>query len=727
MPLIAKLFRATAAAIVLGILSPSFAEPVSAYSPEKEIEELEQRFVRQEILALQRVEDVETRIEILDRHFNRVFLILGLSAALALMLFAAHQRSRNRLNTERLNRAVREADMLRDDIRRELHRPETEFLRIGHFLRRMMRESLDAKPAERHFSEIRAIIRDPNVPVSLHYMAQILLFEHDSRWRDAEHVLEQLRQMDPEDPFVLLHLFHVHTRISEGSGDSYDRKRHRQTANQYYAQFAVIAQTKDIPASPATAKKSPPAPKTPPPAIAAAESESENASKTAENDSEFDSESAAENITKNAAESKSKSAAESESKSAAESESESASKIAENVSESDSESVAKSAAESKSKTSENVSESDSENIVKNAAESESKSAAESKSKTSENVSESDSESASENIVKNAVESESKTSENVSESDSENIAENVSESESKTSEKDSENDSESESESGAEVQTNISKPQSEIVHTKPAQSPPVKTEFAPPQIVPPKPPKTAETKPAPKMPPSLPSAANGKKRPAENLLMKKIGKLSWRGIGGAIKNKTVNLIGEATNVAGKINNGANGDIPPFLPVPAISELPEKKGTAESEMWKCIRAGDLAMAQAAAVANMRHRNRLIDRALISYAQAQGHKTNETLYLNWGLSLLGKALHLPLKKREPFFNAAIDKFLAGNVISPHRFDFSLATLYAIIGRETECKQWLATARESGTLNLESLHHAPDFDGVRNQPWFAEFMRDE
>ena len=678
MPLIAKLFRATAAAIVLGILSPSFAEPVSAYSPEKEIEELEQRFVRQEILALQRVEDVETRIEILDRHFNRVFLILGLSAALALMLFAAHQRSRNRLNTERLNRAVREADMLRDDIRRELHRPETEFLRIGHFLRRMMRESLDAKPAERHFSEIRAIIRDPNVPVSLHYMAQILLFEHDSRWRDAEHVLEQLRQMDPEDPFVLLHLFHVHTRISEGSGDSYDRKRHRQTANQYYAQFAVIAQTKDIPASPATAKKSPPAPKTPPPAIAAAESESENASKTAENDSEFDSESAAENITKNAAESKSKSAAESES--------ESASKIAENVSESDSESVAKSAAESKSKTSENVSESDSENIVKNAVESESK--------TSEKVSESDSESVSE--------SESKTSENVSESDSE-------------------------SESGAEVQTNISKPQSEIVHTKPAQSPPVKTEFAPPQIVPPKPPKTAETKPVPKMPPSLPSAANGKKRPAENLLMKKIGKLSWRGIGGAIKNKTVNLISEATNVAGKINNGANGDIPPFLPVPAISELPEKKGTAESEMWKCIRAGDLAMAQAAAVANMRHRNRLIDRALISYAQAQGHKTNETLYLNWGLSLLGKALHLPLKKREPFFNAAIDKFLAGNVISPHRFDFSLATLYAIIGRETECKQWLATARESGTLNLESLHHAPDFDGVRNQPWFAEFMRDE
>ena len=702
MPLIAKLFRATAAAIVLGILSPSFAEPVSAYSPEKEIEELEQRFVRQEILALQRVEDVETRIEILDRHFNRVFLILGLSAALALMLFAAHQRSRNRLNTERLNRAVREADMLRDDIRRELHRPETEFLRIGHFLRRMMRESLDAKPAERHFSEIRAIIRDPNVPVSLHYMAQILLFEHDSRWRDAEHVLEQLRQMDPEDPFVLLHLFHVHTRISEGSGDSYDRKRHRQTANQYYAQFAVIAQTKDIPASPATAKKSPPAPKTPPPAIAAAESESENDSKTAENDSEFDSESAAENITKSAAESESKSAAES-------------------VSESSSES------ESASKTSENVSESDSENIVKNAAESESKSAAESVSESASKTSENDSESASENIVKNAVESESKsaaeseskTSEKVSESDSES----VSESESKT----SENVSESESESGAEVQTNISKPQSEIVHTKPAQSPPVKTEFAPPQIVPPKPPKTAETKPVPKMPPSLPSAANGKKRPAENLLMKKIGKLSWRGIGGAIKNKTVNLISEATNVAGKINNGANGDIPPFLPVPAISELPEKKGTAESEMWKCIRAGDLAMAQAAAVANMRHRNRLIDRALISYAQAQGHKTNETLYLNWGLSLLGKALHLPLKKREPFFNAAIDKFLAGNVISPHRFDFSLATLYAIIGRETECKQWLATARESGTLNLESLHHAPDFDGVRNQPWFAEFMRDE
>ena len=198
----------------------------------------------------------------------------------------------------------------------------------------------------------------------------------------------------------------------------------------------------------------------------------------------------------------------------------------------------------------------------------------------------------------------------------------------------------------------------------------------------------------------------------------------RKIGGAIMNGLTGLLSEARNIAGKIGGG-NDVAPPFLPVPATSEVPEKAGAAAMEMWKSIRRGDLRMAQAANTPNVRRRNHLIDQALVCYAQAQGHQTNETLYLNWGLSLLGKALHLPEKKREPFFNAAIDKFLAGNVIAPHRFDFSLATLYAIVGREDECRQWLETARQSGTLDAESLRHAPDFDGVRRQPWFAEFMR--
>lgn len=179
-------------------------------------------------------------------------------------------------------------------------------------------------------------------------------------------------------------------------------------------------------------------------------------------------------------------------------------------------------------------------------------------------------------------------------------------------------------------------------------------------------------------------------------------------------------------AKKISGGESSANLPVLPTPMISEVPENAASeTETEMWSEIRRGDLCMEQAAGVFNLRRRHRLIDRALTHYTQAQGNKTNQTLYLNWGLALLGKALHMPPKKRDPFFNAAIDKFLAGNVIAPHRFDFSLASLYAIIGNAVECRRWLQKSRESQTLDMESLRNAPDFDGVRGLPWFSEFMR--
>ena len=30
------------------------------------------------------------------------------------------------------------------------------------------------------------------------------------------------------------------------------------------------------------------------------------------------------------------------------------------------------------------------------------------------------------------------------------------------------------------------------------------------------------------------------------------------------------------------------------------------------------------------------------------------------------------------------------------------------------------------SDTLDVDTMRHAPDFDGVRNEPWFAEFLRE-
>ena len=67
-----------------------------------------------------------------------------------------------------------------------------------------------------------------------------------------------------------------------------------------------------------------------------------------------------------------------------------------------------------------------------------------------------------------------------------------------------------------------------------------------------------------------------------------------------------------------------------------------------------------------------------------------------------------------------------MAGNVVKKNYFDFSLAMLYAIMDNPEECKKWLDKAANSDTLDVDTLRHAPDFDGVRNEPWFAEFLRE-
>lgn len=199
-----------------------------------------------------------------------------------------------------------------------------------------------------------------------------------------------------------------------------------------------------------------------------------------------------------------------------------------------------------------------------------------------------------------------------------------------------------------------------------------------------------------------------------------------GMGKFVKGGCLTVWNGVQNTAQKIGGGESDVALPLLPTPIISDVPENpESEAEKEMWTQIRRGDLSMEQAANVFNLRRRHRLIDRALSHYTEAQGNKTNRTLYHNWGLALLGKALHLPPKKRDPYFNAAVDKFLAGNVIAPHEFDFALASLYAIIGHGGECRRWLQESRQSGKLDIESLRHAADFEGMRGQPWFAEFMQ--
>ena len=165
-----------------------------------------------------------------------------------------------------------------------------------------------------------------------------------------------------------------------------------------------------------------------------------------------------------------------------------------------------------------------------------------------------------------------------------------------------------------------------------------------------------------------------------------------------------------------------DLPP-LPVPELSDIPPEATGPEELMWRAIRAGDAAMADALPARNYRERHRKIDQAIGLYAEAQSHKTNDVLYFNWGLALLGKALNTTDKKRAVFLNAAVDKFMAGNVVRPGAFDFHLASLYALMGDGENCRKWLRACADNENLDAVSLE-APDFDSVRGQSWFRELQ---
>ena len=271
---------------------------------------------------------------------------------------------------------------------------------------------------------------------------------------------------------------------------------------------------------------------------------------------------------------------------------------------------------------------------------------------------------------------------------------------------------------------------------PSTPPPAK-----PAAPPPPPPAKAAAPPPPAPPPAAPKTAAGSqgkgeadkttnkaaKAAAEKLQQARrlaggMAKATASAAGGGLRFLSKSTVAAARALAKETEDKA---LPP-LPIPSVSEIPQKGPEDTLAMWRAIAAGDQAMGRAAGAKTLRGRNRHIDDAIAAYARAQAHKTNKTLYYNWGVSLLAKAQHVNEKKRAPFYNAAIDKFLAGNVVAPHYFDFYLASLYAILNNDKECRKWLEAARQSGSLDIQSLRQAPDFDLMRNEPWFDEFLTD-
>ena len=561
--------------------------------------EMERKITDQNEINLRRLEGVERSADVSRQNTDRILLIFALVIILGFFYISGNTRMKQKQMIMQVHNATRGMEDLKRDIRRELSRPELEYLQISHLLRRLMRQlrsPSDSAASSDYLAEVRKAANSPHMPTVLHFIARTLVAENDGNWSIALQMLEQLREMDAKDPDVLLHLSHVHKNIAAKISDRQKRNRHERLAYQYYGMFTssiemealleemqdptvaapVVVQTeedKDEPVAPAiTEGREDAVPqqqeKPPPPADKAKQSGVKKDAKKPQQNKE---------------------------------------KLA---------SVPMTALPA--------------------------------------------------AVNN---SQTDTAPTVAEKKDE------------------------------------TPPPQDVPKPKKASSDVVVTVASP------------STLPAEK---TL-RAINIKGNIGYFLASLKKGVVAIRdGRRGSLARWVV-MLDKLRSLARE----KNIEPLPFLPTPAVSKVPMEDDEAAIKMWKEVRNGDQTMVRATSVKSLHERNRLIDRAIIYYAQAQAHKTNKTLYHNWGLALLAKALHVSPKKRAAFYNAAVDKFLAGNVVEPHYFDFYLASLYAIIGNKAECLKWLQTARQSGKLDVESLMQAPDFDSVRNEPWFDEFIQ--
>ena len=551
--------------------------------------DLERQVLEQNALVLRRTEQVEARLDASQRQIDSILLIYALVLLLGFFFIVNNLRIRQRWSIDRINHATHNAETLMKDIQREINRPELEHLRISQLLRRFMRQLRAPDQAnltsnKHYIDEVRNAANNAYLPVSLHFIARTLTAEHDGNWSTALQMLEQLRDMDPKDPDVLLHLSHVHKNIATNTSDSHIRNRHKRLSYQFYTRFTAAINTQHMQSDTESEEKETFAPslvevptETPPPQQKTAPPPTASHQRKVIIPTVIAKPIAATPVVTNQTTAK----------------------------------IATLSAKDNTKTASQTPTSP----------------ARDNNKTISQPSTSPDNDSNKTVTKTAI-------------------------------------------SPANDNAAKKKPQKNI----------------------------------------LQNIKNNIQETTKNITA-----LSGNGL-----IKFGNGIRSVTNI---IKESNDGPLPP-LPAPIISEIPTNISSADALMWKEIRNGDAMMERAANAKNLRQRNRIIDSAMVAYARAQAHRTNKTLYHNWGIALLAKALHVDEKKRAAFYNAAVDKFLAGNVIAPHYFDFHLASLHAIIGNKDECRKWLDKSLQSESLDVESLMQAPDFDSVRNEPWFDKFL---
>ena len=602
------------------------------------------------------VEGVQDRLDDSNLHLNRVLLIFAAAALLILLLSAHNIRLRQRAAGQKIDESIRESQTLARDLRRHLAAPEMQHLRVSQFLRELMRRLRDNASSglsESQSRMVREAASDMHIPAALHFMAIALRDEHNNEWEKAVPSLNRLREMDPDDPDILLHLAHVHGKLSESSPDPKVRALNRRLAHQYYTRFAMALRTMEVEDAPIPIRRTyiqipqTPSPAAPPKPLEFPEPK-----------------------------------------------------------------IRSQAPVAPPPTIEPVPEIPPARPTPPVQAAPTPAPAPT-SPAPQKVPQRGSLRPPDPLVRSATPFLSKPA-----------------------------------------------PLPSTPPTPPARpAPPAPTPSAPaakPAPTPPPAPVVAKQTPAAKPAPVAKPAPAAKQTPAAKptpvakptspaQAAPETGMITVPSDApqsrrfhprisfdtAAVLEKSAAALKRAKPAAMRMKDGIGkltsalvpkDEILPDLPVPEVSGIPPEAVGPEALMWRAIRTGDQAMAQALPARTFRERHRKIDQAIGLYAEAQSHKTNDVLYFNWGLALLGKALNTPDKKRAVFMNAAVDKFMAGNVVRPGAFDFHLASLYALMGDGDNCRKWLQSCADNDSLSVAALQ-APDFDAVRTKPWFRDF----
>ena len=714
-------------------LSPTISESSEALIDrriDEEFIQMEQRLRGLNETQLRRLEIIEGQAEASERHLNRILLIFGLSILLAFLFMSSNLRVRQRMAQERVWRTTERAETLMRDIHRELNRPEMEHLRVSQLLRRLLRRLRsaegDSHGGGQNMQEIREASMNPHLPTALHFIARVLVAEFDGQWNTAARMLEQLREMDSKDPDVLLHLSHVHRNIALQIADRKGKNRHQRLAYQYYAQFATIMQSETLATDLSIPKKptfDPLSTKPVPEVSKEAESDLPD-----DWDEEEKPEAQPEEIPDTPEETPDTIAVPA-SLSLPPSEETSPAPVSKEITAPDiPPAIGSETGEASDQKESPIAQP--EPVVEKTKVptfSPPPPATPSPAPLPEKTvgSQEPPPPAKKTSIVSKLFSSGKTGRPSPAAPPPSPAplpeKTVGSQEPPPPAKKTSIVSKLFSSGKTGRPSPAASPPSPAPIPKetvlePPPSPPVEKPPSAPiskaVIIDKTPSPSATTKPPPVK----------EKRRAKGVFFagvkKTLGKAQAQG--SARITESARMLTDIIKSRGE-KSAANL---PFLPVPAVSEIPSSAAGSELNMWKAILQGDALIRRAATARSLRERNRLLSAAIGEYTKAQGYKTNKALYHNWGLALLAKALHVPEKKRSPFFYAAVDKFMAGNVVSPHYFDFHLASLYAIIGNREECRKWLEISRDNNVLDIESMKQAPDFDSVRNEAWFDEFL---